>query len=66
MGAGQYRPAGSDPAPPFARTLLRKGAILDVLDPRVAQYPAGAFRWPERDVTPEDIERMEQLERHNS
>jgi hypothetical protein len=44
--------------PAFARTVLRKGAILDVLDPRVRANP-GHFRWIEREVSVEDVERFE-------
>jgi hypothetical protein len=54
--------AKSGTPPPFARTQLRQGQLLDVLDPIVHQHPTW-FRWRERDVTPEDVERFEKLTR---
>jgi hypothetical protein len=48
--------------PAFARTVLQKGRVYDVLDPRVREHP-GWFRLIERDVTPADIERLEKLQR---
>jgi hypothetical protein len=49
--------SGSGTPPPFLRSQLRTGQILDVLDEQVRRHPEW-FRWIERDVTPEDIERM--------
>ena len=46
---------------PFVRSTLRVGQILDVLSDVVRENP-GWFRWPARDVTPEDVERLEKLE----
>ena len=43
---------------------LRRGQILDALSDIVKQNPHW-FRWPERDVTPEDIERLEKLQGSN-
>ena len=54
--------AASGAPPPFVRSLLRRGQILDALSDIVRQNPHW-FRWPERDVTPEDIERLEKLQR---
>jgi hypothetical protein len=54
--------AESGTPPPFVRSQLRIGQILDVLSEHVRRNP-GWFRWIERDVSPEDIERMERLER---
>jgi hypothetical protein len=54
--------ARSGTPPPFARTQLRQGQLLDALHPIVRQHPDW-FRWPERDVTREDVERLEKLER---
>lgn len=54
--------AKSGTPPPFARTQLRQEQLLDVLDPIVHQHPTW-FRWRERDVTPEDVERFEKLTR---
>lgn len=53
--------ARSGTPPPFARTHVRRGQLLDALHPIVRQHPDW-FRWPERDVLLEDIERMEWLE----
>jgi hypothetical protein len=44
--------------PPFLRSTLRAGQVLDVLSDVVRKNPSW-FRWPARDVTPEDIERLE-------
>jgi hypothetical protein len=54
--------ARSGTPPPFLRTQLRSGQILDVLDEHVRRHPEW-FRWIERDVTPGDITRMERHER---
>jgi hypothetical protein len=43
------------------RTQLRQGQIVDALHPIVRQHPDW-FRWPEGDVTSEDIERLEKLQ----
>lgn len=53
--------AESGAPPPFVRSLLRRGQILDVLSEVVRKNPSW-FRWPERDVTLEDVERLEKLE----
>jgi hypothetical protein len=47
--------------PAFARVALHVGQILDIGNPIVAQNP-GWFRFPARDVTPEDVERAQRLE----
>jgi hypothetical protein len=39
-----------------------QGQLLDALHPIVRQHPDW-FSWPERDVTPEDIEQLEKLQR---
>ena len=44
--------------PPFG-SVLRRGQILDVGDPRVAANPSG-FEWVTRDVSPEDIDRLKE------
>lgn len=44
--------------PAFGRALLVKDRVYDVLDDRVRQNP-GWFRWCEREVTAEDVERLE-------
>jgi hypothetical protein len=54
--------SGSGTPPPFLRSQLRSGQILDVLSDVVSKNPSW-FRWIERDVSPEDIERMEKLQR---
>lgn len=54
--------AGSGTPPPFLRSQLRSGQILDVLSDVVRKNPSW-FRWIERDVTAEDVERMERHER---
>jgi hypothetical protein len=54
--------AASGAPPPFVRSLLRRGQILDALSDVVKQNP-GWFRWPGRDVSAEDIERLERHER---
>jgi hypothetical protein len=51
--------------PPLLRSQLRSGQIVDVLSDVVRKNPSW-FRWIERDVTAEDVERMERHERHNS
>jgi hypothetical protein len=48
--------------PPFLRSQLRSGQILDVLSDVVREHPSW-FRWPERDVTAEDVERLKKLQR---
>jgi hypothetical protein len=57
----QWAPDGpgsrSGTPPPFLRSQLRQGQIFDVLDEHVRRNP-GWFRWIERDVTAEDVERM--------
>jgi hypothetical protein len=56
-------PGATSGAPPaMARASLRQGQIVDVLSDVVRTNPSW-FRWPARDVTFEDIERMERLER---
>jgi hypothetical protein len=47
--------------PPFVRTHLRRGQILDVLSPVVKQNP-GWFVWPKREVSAADVERFERYE----
>ena len=47
---------------PFIRSNLRVGQICDVLTDIVKEHPSW-FVWPQRDVTAEDIGRMERLER---
>lgn len=54
--------AESGTPPPFIRSQLRSGQILDVLSDIVRKNPSW-FRWPERDVSIEDIKRMERHER---
>jgi hypothetical protein len=54
--------AKSGTPPPFARTQLRQGQLLDALHPIVRQHPDW-FCWPVRDVLLEDIERLEKLQR---
>ena len=53
--------ARSDGTPPFAITELRRGQILDVLDERVSVHPEW-FRWIERDVSHDDVERFHRFE----
>ena len=53
--------AKSGVPPPFATTTLRQGQIVDALHPIVREHPSW-FRWPARDVSLGDIERMERLE----
>jgi hypothetical protein len=53
--------AASGAPPPFLYSTLRIGQILDCLSEPVRQHPSW-FRWPARDVTPEDIERLERHE----
>jgi hypothetical protein len=47
--------------PPFAKTTLRRGQMLDALDPIVRAHPDW-FRWPERHVLLEDLERLEEFD----
>jgi hypothetical protein len=54
--------ARSGTPPPFIRSTLRAGQICDVLSDVVRKNPSW-FRWDARDVSPEDIERMERNER---
>jgi hypothetical protein len=54
--------SGTGTPPPFLRSQLRSGQILDVLDEHVRRNP-GWFRWIERDVTAEDVERLDRHER---
>jgi hypothetical protein len=54
--------SGSGTPPPFLRSTLRVGQILDVLSDLVRKNPSW-FRWDARDVTSADIERMEKLQR---
>jgi hypothetical protein len=54
--------AKSGVPPPFARTQLRQGQLVDALHPIVREH-VDWFSWPERHVLLEDIERLEQLER---
>ena len=54
--------AKSGVPPPFARTQLRQGQLVDALHPIVREH-VDWFSWPERQVLLEDIER---LERHKA
>jgi hypothetical protein len=54
--------AKSGVPPPFARTQLRQGQLVDALQPIVREH-VDWFSWPERHVLLEDIER---LERHKA
>jgi hypothetical protein len=54
--------AKSGAPPPFARTQLRQGQLVDALHPIVRQHPEW-FSWPARQVLLEDIERLERHER---
>jgi hypothetical protein len=47
--------------PPFARTSLRRGQLVDALHPLVREH-VDWFVWPERHVLIEDIERVERHE----
>jgi hypothetical protein len=53
--------SGSGTPPPFLRSQLRSGQILDVLSDVVRKNPSW-FRWIERDVSAADVERMERHE----
>jgi hypothetical protein len=55
------RSARSGVPPPFASTTLRQGQIVDALHSIVKEHPSW-FRWPARDVSIADIERLERLE----
>jgi hypothetical protein len=52
----QRQKSGGGPPPPFGSSLV-KGAVRDIADPIVSAHREW-FVWPERAVTPEDIERM--------
>jgi hypothetical protein len=54
-GAASGRPSGFG-------TALRRGQVVDVFDPVVRQNPSW-FRWVEREVSPDDIGRLERWER---
>jgi hypothetical protein len=47
--------------PPMVRSMLRSGQICDVLSDTVRENPSW-FRWPAREVSPEDITRIERQE----
>jgi hypothetical protein len=47
--------------PPFARTQLRVGQLVDALHPLVREH-VDWFEWPSRHVLLEDLERLERLE----
>ena len=51
----------SNQPPPFARSLLRRGQILDICSATVAEHPSW-FRFVARDVTSEDVERFRKSE----
>ena len=51
----------TDRPPPFLRSQLRQGQILDVLSEPVRRNPSW-FVWPQREVSAADVERMEQQE----
>ena len=53
--------ATSGAPPPFFRSTLRAGQVCDILSDVVRKNPSW-FRWPGRDVTLDDVERMERLE----
>ena len=53
-GAKSGRPSGFG-------TAITIGRIYDALGPAVRQHPE-RFRWVERDVLPEDLERLERIE----
>lgn len=58
---GSFGEKAATRPPPFARSVIRRGQMVDVLSPYVRQNP-GAFRWIEREVTAADVERLEKLE----
>jgi hypothetical protein len=54
-------PGSRSGSPPPFSSRLRQGQILDCLSEQVCRNPAW-FKWPSREVTLEDIERMERLD----
>ena len=54
--------AKSGTPPPFARSQLRQGQLVDALHPIVREH-VDWFEWPSRHVLLEDIERLQRAER---